>query len=126
MEQVAIVSGGNNRTSLSLNGASLFFTIYHNGNPPTGSVHSAPVAGGAAAQVGSDPSDGAVSDGIHVYWSAQGIGASTNGRIRRRLLSGGSVENFATGQNWPRGVAADATAVYWVNFNGGEVMKQLK
>ena len=41
----------------------------------------------------------------------------------RRAIAGGALEPFATGQNGSYGIAVDNEAVYWVNFQGGQVMK---
>ena len=41
-------------------------------------------------------------------------------------LAGGSVTTFATGQLGAMSIAVDATNVYWLNTDGGALMKLAK
>lgn len=73
-----------------------------------------------ALALGTSPRD-IVVDATHAYYSESGAN-----RIMRVVKDGSAAaEVFAGGQNGPRGIAMDATAVYWVNLDGS-VWKRAK
>src|SRR6185369_13227504 len=62
-------------------------------------------------------------DGANLYFAE--LGAPLSGRVWQ--ITFGSNETpalFAMGQDGPTRLAADDTALYWVNHNGGEVRRQ--
>ncbi len=78
------------------------------------------VTGGAKEELAEvDLISSMVLDGEWLYF------AETSGRIARVNTDGGSIEELASGQDDPRGLALDASHIYWVNFGNrsGSVMK---
>ena len=47
-------------------------------------------------------------------------------KIGKVPIAGGSVTTFATGQQGAMSIAVDATNVYWLNTDGGALMKLAK
>jgi hypothetical protein len=62
-------------------------------------------------------------DDSHVFWATD---TSPNGQVFSLPKSGGKPVAIASGQFQPRGLALDATHVFWGNQNGGTIMQANK
>lgn len=56
--------------------------------------------------------------GMHVYWSNAGENGGNDGSIMKLPLTGGLPEVLARFQHGARGIAIDATSVWWVTRGG--------
>jgi hypothetical protein len=71
----------------------------------------APIVGGAAQQLASDPATdpfGIVVDGAYVYWTEE-----VGGTVRAVPLAGGTPITLASGLTTPGGMAINGQYVYW-------------
>jgi hypothetical protein len=84
-------------------GAGIFRALKDGGTTPTTNPRI------CATQAG--PAHIAVANG-YVYWTVE---ASMGGVYRYRTDLTGNVETLASNQSYPRGIAVDGQAVYWVN-----------
>lgn len=57
-----------------------------------------------------------------LYVTASGL-APRSGKVVRIAKDGSSLEELATGLASPKGIAVDATGVYWVNTDDGTIMR---
>jgi hypothetical protein len=69
-----------------------------------------------------DRLSGIAVDGTHVYWVAGSADASS-GAIMGVPVGGGTPTVLASQSGAPANIAVDASYVYWVELNQGEVMK---
>jgi hypothetical protein len=67
--------------------------------------------------LGYGPAGALAVDATFLYWGTSG----GSGSINRMTLTGGSLTMLALGQ--PNAIAVDSSDVYWVDYNGGLVMK---
>jgi hypothetical protein len=84
-----------------------------------------PITGGDATTLASNfvnlyPSGIAV-DGTSVYWAVPGSGS--NGVIGKVAKDGGTPIALISDQENPFAITVDANSVYWINADGGTVMK---
>jgi hypothetical protein len=56
-------------------------------------------------------------DAVNAYWGAQYFNTSTGGAVLSVPLTGGPVSTLAAQQNFPSGIVAGGTIVYWANSN---------
>jgi len=89
-----------------------------------------PIAGGTAVPVSTVEAEpwGITVDNGSVYWVNKNPSGTFANSVRKATLSGGAwtVSTVATAQSGASSIAVDATAIYWTNFAGGQVMKLVK
>jgi hypothetical protein len=116
-----IASAGTRTRGIAVDTQWLYFSTWDNANPVSSTVYRIAKDGGGPLQTigGGAGSISLVRAGPYLYWANQGTNPSfTDGTIQRARVDGATpdpVETIATAQNRPRGIAGDATAVYWLN-----------
>jgi hypothetical protein len=107
-------------TTLAVRGPSLYWTSKGFSRLPgigTGSVNTAPTAGGAIttlrAQLG-NPAGIAV-NASNVFWAMLGDGSENYGEVLAHALAGGSRQVLASRQLGPTSVAVDDENLYWAD-----------
>jgi hypothetical protein len=86
----------------------------------SGTVMSAPLAGGKAKIVASGQSSpGSIAtDSVNLYWANNGNGNPYTGAIMTWPLAGGAAVSLASGEALPAKLAIDGSNVYWVSGAG--------
>ncbi|MBE7481964.1 MAG: hypothetical protein HS104_18545 [Polyangiaceae bacterium] len=107
---------------IGLFGNRVYWTHWLN-NPDSGGVRSVTTAGQNLVSITEVHPEGFATDGSSAYWT---IPYSPGGAIRRGYAALTTAENLVTNQLRPRGVAIDATHVYWTNFNDRTVRRALR
>ncbi|NUO52017.1 MAG: hypothetical protein HOV80_24465 [Polyangiaceae bacterium] len=81
--------------------------------------------GAAAPQVlaAADECWGVFADASHVYWTQEFYEMPQMGRVWMGSLDGSPPVMVADGQTGPTGITADADAIYWSNFQGGQIVR---
>lgn len=119
---------------IALDGNNVYWLTTGTGNGGTnldGSVMKLPLTGGSAVALATmEPYPQALTvDASHVYWTnALGPGLAAGSVMKVPIAGGSKVELVSTGDyTSPRGIAVDATAVYWINMGEaafpGSIMK---
>jgi hypothetical protein len=95
----------------------------------TGTLNRVPKQGGKrevlAQQQGSYPVS-LVVDATHIYWNDMGNAGKQDGLIYRIPVAGSTPQIVARNQSSPFAIRDDAKAIYWLNREGGVVMKLAK
>lgn len=83
-------------------------------NPDGGGIRSVTKDGLSPVSIAETHPEGFATDGSSAYWT---VPYSPGGRIRKGYAALTTASDLVTSQMRPRGVAIDATHVYWTNFN---------
>ncbi|MEO7330945.1 MAG: hypothetical protein ABI193_20390, partial [Minicystis sp.] len=129
IERVPIdgLSDGGMTSLLSMNGLSNGITADQDTiywvNRETGGVKKATFMLGndTVLAIGDQPWD-IVVDSSTIYWTERGSGPSA-GKVMKIPKAGGAPVELAATQDGPRGIAVDATHVYWANQEEGTIRR---
>lgn len=118
-----LATGENWPFEVALTGTHLYWTELAN----NAGVRRVALAGGPAETVitGLNNPTAVVQDGINLYIAVFGTGGS-KGQVLSLSLQGSTLTPLAINQAQPRGLAFDATFIYWTNGGDGTVMKTAK
>lgn len=94
--------------------------VYWTTHAASGRVFRVPKTGGEPSQIAGifDQPCGFALWGAHIYFTVAGLAADQSGFIARVPKAGGPVETLISGRHQPVCIAADDTALYWVERHG--------
>jgi hypothetical protein len=107
--------------AIALFGDRVYWTHWLN-NPDSGAVRSVTKDGGDPLSIVELHPEGVAADGSDAYWALP----YSPGAVREATTTLASAADLAGGQSGPRGVALDATHVYWVNGADRTVRRALR
>jgi hypothetical protein len=116
-------------TSVITNGTNVYWTNSGTSAGSNGVIRQSPIGGGGATNLGTSTNlltAGVLFlQGTTVFFTQEGLPANSfnDGKVSKIVSFAGAATDIATAQKHPFGITADASFVYWAEFENGTVYK---